>query len=392
MAKKTNAILTKLYTHVSKSIKTNIKGYNKYLSNFIEFRAKDLYDTAPCERIFFKDQDEADYFTMTKIDKGLVVDSIGETYYAHIPNFNPRAAKDPLTISQMCVIRHFYLSRDKKNLELAMTYLAFSGKFYPSIHYASYPKTPPSQYRHVMDYVINNELTEKYDLKSQGSVIGAIRSICNTWIESYGSKFKSFSDDDIVYLIQQLHSRIKSFMKNIANLYYAAYKNRDTYLAYSQESLDPDDFHMSDNDALLAERIVERTMERINTKGVDYMTCYKASDVNVKVNEVKSIMETIITNPDEQSSVKELIGLMVSTYFRASPAKDIHDIGFVTYSISTKPNSKDPYIMRIQEIIETWLNEKSPAYRKRNHRLETKSSYHRSVLAYFALTIYDANK
>ena len=131
MAKKTNAILTKLYTHVSKSIKTNIKGYNKYLSNFIEFRAKDLYDTAPCERIFFKDQDEADYFTMTKIDKGLVIDSIGETYYAHIPNFNPRAAKDPLTISQMCVIRHFYLSRDKKNLELAMTYLAFSGKFYP---------------------------------------------------------------------------------------------------------------------------------------------------------------------------------------------------------------------------------------------------------------------
>ena len=42
-----------------------------------------------------------------------------------------------------------------------------------------------------MDYVVNNLLTQKFDLKREGTVIGAIRSINNTLIESYSDLLDS---------------------------------------------------------------------------------------------------------------------------------------------------------------------------------------------------------
>ena len=392
MKNKTSAILTMVYPEVQNKIKANMRAYNKYISEFIEFRAKELYDIAPCDRIFFREEDYKNYFASTKIDESKVINGIDQTFYARIPNFNPRAAKDPFTMAQLCAIRYFISKNMKKEQEMAMVLLAFSGKFYPSIHYSSYPQTPPSQYRHVMEYIVNNELTEKFDLKSQGSVIGAIRSICVTWAAGYKSKFKDFDDDDAVYLIQQLHNRIKSFTKNIATLYYDAYKNKDQYLAYGTESLEQDNYRLSNSDALECERIVQKTMEKINTKDVDYKLCMSASDYNVRVNEVRSILQTIISDPKEQENIKELIGIMVTTYYAYGKKKDINNYEFITYSITAKPNSKDKDILREREIIETWLNEKSPAYRKRSKRLDTRNSYHRAVLAYFALVIFNANK
>ena len=391
MARSTTALL-KLYPYIQQTIGKNQNSYKRLMSSFFEERAKELYDVAPCDRLFFRDSDYQKYFSMTGIDENKVKQSISETYYGTIGNFNPRAAKDPLVVSQMLVIRYFYMKRDQKNLELSYLYLAFSGKFYPSIHYASYPQTPPSQYRHVMEYVVNNMLSEKYDLKTQGSVFGTIKSISTTWMKSYGDRLKRCNDDDIVYLIQQLHNRIKSFMKNIASLYYDAYKNKDKYFAYDSESLDSDNFHLIENDAIRAEGIVNRSMERINTKDVDYKICKHASDKNVKVEEVKSIVQTIVTDPKNQPVIKELLNNIVTMYFHDNPGKDINDIAFVNYAVSPKPNAKSPELMRQKEIVVHWLDEGSPAYRKRKHRKETAASYHRSVFAYFALTIYYANK
>ena len=138
----------------------------------------------------------------------------------------------------------------QKELELATIYLSFSGKFYPSIHYSSFPKVEPNQYRHIMEYVVNNKLTNKFDLKIHGSVLGAVKSIGLTWINSYEDLFKTSDDEDIVYLIQQLHNRIKSFMKNIATLYYETYDNKDSYLTYDSDNLDEDSYRLADNDSL----------------------------------------------------------------------------------------------------------------------------------------------
>ena len=390
--KGTTALVSKLYPKIEASMKKNLNAYKQCIGRFIEKRHRELYDIGPCDRIYFGATDLEDFWNTVKIDVGEVNAIVKETYYDKIAAFNPRAAKDEFTVSMMMIVRYLYLNKMEKELELACIHLAFSGKFYPSIHYSSFPKVQPSEYRHIMEFVVNSKLTNKYDLKVQGSIIGAVRSISKTWIDTYDRLFKSKDDEDVVYLIQQLHNRIKSFMKNIASEYYDVYNNKESYLAYDVDSNDEGSYRLVDNNSLRAERIIEKTMEHINTSTVDYRTCKMASDQNVKVEEVKSIIETIVNDPENINEVRELSSLIVSTYCEQSKTKDVRDIDFVTFTIAPKPNTKDQNILRQKEIIEKWLEEGSPAYRKRRSRLATKNSYHRSVYTYFALTIHNANK
>ena len=61
-------------------------------------------------------------------------------------------------------------------------------------------------------------------------------------------------------------------------------------------------------------------------------------------------------------------------------------------SYAAKPNTKDPNILREKEIVESWLTENSPSYRKRKSRLATKNSYYKSIFSYFTLVVHTANK
>ena len=391
MAKNTDVLVKQLYPKVANSLDRGLNRYKSCISRFIGNRNKELFDIAPCDRIYFGQTDLDDFYIslgITEVDIRKVLEG---TYYYHIPAFNPRAAKDEFTVAQMMAIRYFFLKKKEKELELSLIYLAFSGKFYPSIHYAMFPKVQPSEHRYVMEYVVNNELSQKYDLKSQGNVIGAIKSVCKTWVASYEKRFKEMDDEDVVYLIQQLHNRIKSFMKNIASLYYKAYEDKE-YLTYDSENHSEEGYRLVGTDSTKAQKAIEKTMTVITSSDINYKLCKMASNNDVHTEEVKSIIESIMNDKDSLVEIRELVTLIICTYFEQSKTKDIRDIDFITFSVAPKPNSKDPHILRQKEIVENWLEEGSPAYRKRKTRLATKNSYFRSVFVYFTLLIHNANK
>ena len=391
MAKNTDVLVKQLYPKVANSLDRGLNRYKSCISRFIGNRNKELFDIAPCDRIYFGQTDLDDFYISLGITEADIRKVLEGTYYYHIPAFNPRAAKDEFTVAQMMAIRYFFLKKKEKELELSLIYLAFSGKFYPSIHYAMFPKVQPSEHRYVMEYVVNNELSQKYDLKSQGNVIGAIKSICKTWITSYEKRFKEMDDEDVVYLIQQLHNRIKSFMKNIASLYYKAYEDKE-YLTYDSENHSEEGYRLVGTDSTKAQKAIEKTMTVITSSDINYKLCKMASNNDVHTEEVKSIIESIMNDKDSLVEIRELVTLIICTYFEQSKTKDIRDIDFITFSVAPKPNSKDPHILRQKEIVENWLEDGSPAYRKRKNRLATKNSYFRSVFVYFTLLIHNANK
>lgn len=389
MAKNTKAIKDHLYPEVEKALSsTKVRNeYKKFVNDFFSKRDEEVYDALPCSRILCSEDEMDKLFTVLGIDKSEVTSIIGETYYAKISNFNPKAALHEFTVTQLCVIRYFVLKNLQKERDISILLLAFSGKFYPSLHYRSYPTVVPV--RHVMEYVVNNQLSQKYDLASKGSVMGAINSICMTWVDTYKSKFKDFEDEDVVYLIQQLHSRIGSFMKNIAEEYYKAYDNKDIYMAYSSDSFEQGDYHLADNDSLKVERFTEATMAFITSNGVDYKICKACSDENITPNEAKAVIESIVMNKDNILTMKELISLMIATYFAVDKDKDLTNISFITYSVSPKPNAKQREIIRQKEIIEDFLTESGTAYMRRRSRIATRNSYERCVRMYFALMIHN---
>ena len=387
-----DSIKKKLYPMVETAIKKNATKVKQCVGRFMNSRNDDLFDIAPCSRIYFGANDLEDFYKSIGLNEKDILANMQDAYFFQISNFNPRAAKDPFTVAVLSIIRYFYINNKSKEVELYSTYLAFSGKFYPSIHSGSFPVVQPSEYRYIMEYVVNNELSNRFDIKKEKSVFGAVKSICNTWISSYGDKLKRFEDEDIAYIIQQLHNRIKSFMKNIADAYYRIYERKDIYFNYNSDNLDEDNYRIADNDAVRMERYTERTMNYLNARNVDYKLCKMCADTNIKADEIKSIIETILNDRDDIILVKELVRLTISIYLVNNRNKDITDINFITTSITPKPNSKNKDVIRQREIIEGWLDEKSPAYRKRKSRPATKNSYFKAILTYFVLCIFEANK
>ena len=387
----TTAIKTKLWPIVKSAMdKPNTKtAYKKLVNDFISNRADALYDTVPCDRLLCSEAEMDKLFDVLKIKKSDATTAISQTYYGEVKNFNPLAAKHEFTITQLLVIRYFLLEKMTKEAELAIIHLSFSGKFYPSVHYRSYPTVVPV--RHVMEYVVNNCLSKKYDLTTFGSVLGAVKSVGLTWVETYEKKLRDLTDEDVVYLVQQLHSRIGSFIKNIATEYYEAYENKDLYIAYASDSYDEDDFHLADNDTLKIGKIVEKATNHINSVGVDYRICKLCSTTDITPNEVKAVIESIVGNKENIYTIKELISLMVSLYF-ASGEKEVSDIKFITYTIAPKPNAKQTEILRMKEIIENWLCESGTAYMRRRSRIATRNAYERAVRMYFALAIHNTNR
>ena len=388
----TEVIDKQIYPIVQGTLSKSTTKWKALMSKFMNARATSLYDTFPATRCTYGQQDADELYAIFGKTERELQEIINKTYYAQIPNFNPRTAKSPVTVLGICIIKYFLSKNDKANLEVAIIYLSFSGGFYPSIHYGSYPTAVPADYRFVCDYVVNNELSNKFDLKKTGSVVGTIKSIGSTWIEAYRDKFKGVTDDEeYVYVIQQLHMRIKSFIQNTAEIYYKCYQNRE-YLTYDSDDMSEDNFRLTENDSTKIEAVTNRAMTWLTTHDVDFRLCKMCSDSNVKTEEIKSIIESIVKNTDNIDLVKELVALIVTNYFKSSKNKDVRDIEFISYSIKAKPNTKDKDVLRQNEIVDKFLCENSIAYNRRKSREATKNSYNRAVLTYFVLIINQSNK
>ena len=386
----TKSILNIAYPEVEKKIKNNLSKYKSYLSRFINNRSTLLYSNMPSQQIYFSQTDVDDFFKSTGIDIGIIKQAIQGTYYYDIANFNPRYAKDECTVAMLCIIRYFGLKNMKKELELAMINMAFSGKYYPSIWYGSFPVSAPNE--HIMEYIVTNVLTNKFDIVREKNVIGAVRSITSTWYSSYTQRYKEFHDDDCVYLIQQLHNRLRSFMSNIAEVYYDYNANKDLYITYDSDDVSDDNYRLVDSDSFKMTRAVENTMTFINSHGIDYKICKMSSNDLIKMDELKSIIENILANNKNIPLIKEYITLLIVCYFQQSKTKDVRDLDFVSFSIKTKPNTKDKYVLRQKELINQILLNNSEHFARRRNRLATESAYYRAINAYFALTIQQANK
>lgn len=388
--KDTKAVLTEAYPNIEKNMKTHTKNYMNCVSRFINARSTSLYSNVPCDKLYFSQEDENDFYKSIDISEKDMQTAISHTYYYPISDFNPRYAKDDFVVSMMCVIRYFKLKNMKKELDLAMTHLAFSGKFYTSIFHGSFPTADPKPY--IMEYVITHMCSNKFDIIREGNLIGAIRSICETWMNTYTSRFKDFHDDDIVYLVQQLHSRIRSFFNNIADLYYDAHESKDSYVVYDSDDVSEDNYHIADSDSLVIERAVNATLTNINSHGIDYRICKLASNDLIKTDELKNIIEVLLSDHNNMPYIRSLITNIVATFYFYNKGADIRDLSFVAFTIKAKPNSKDKLVLEQRDILNKILLSSSSNFARRRNRAATESAYYRAILTYFALIIQESIK
>ena len=388
MVKNTSVIVNKIYPIIQTSLDKNTNGLKKCIERFITKRYNELYDTGPYHRIYFGKEELDDFYSSTKISESDIINELQHAFFWGVA-YNPPQIKQPFVVAMLMAIRYFLKKGKQKDAELCAIYLAFSGNFYASVHGLIFPKFPPNEHRPVMEYVINNKLSGRFELRKEGSLFGAIRSLCLTWLETYGNRLKSsLDDDDCGAIIQQLRDREKSFLKNIATEYYKSYANKE-YLNYESDNLtDGENFRIADSNSLRAEKITQSALNYVTTNSVDFKVCSKyCADQNVKPMEVKDIMESILYNKDYIDQIRDVLNIVITDFMKNNPGKDVSSMEFISYSIKTKPNTKDENLLKMKKIMLAWLDDNSPQYRKRKNRPGTAISYYKAILQYFVITI-----
>lgn len=377
----------KIYPLVAAALQKNDSKFKANIKKFIQDRHELLFAIAPYDRVFFNQKDIDDIYRSLGLNEKDILQIMKEVFFWDKP-YNPQCAKEPYVETLFCCIRYYLKKNDEKSANLTCTFLAFSGKFYASLHGAAFPTVAPIKYKSVMDYVVNNMLNDKFDLKKYGTVFGAIESMCKTYIQTYSKDIKenNILDDQCGKLIQQLRTREMSFMMNIATLYYEAYENR-YYLNYESENENPDEFRLPDNDSMVALKLTEKTMNYLTSTYVSLEICNKCKDSNVKALEIKDIMEAILSDSNNLPKVRRLVNILICNFMVQNPGTNVGSIEFVAFTTKAKPNTKNPIEIEQKQIITSWLDEKSPNYRRRKSRQATANSYIRSVLMYFALII-----
>lgn len=384
-----NYILDELYPLIkSKLDNKNIE--RKFISNIAQFfnaKSTQINDIAPYTNIYFNQSDLDKLFKSIDITEKEVIDILSKCWFWD-QDIRPKCTKEPYVEVLMCAIRYYIISNNIKYTEMVTIYTLFSGKFYASI-YSSLWRFPvnPS----IMDYVINNNLSDKYDLKKEGTVFKAIKKLSNTYLDKYSKDIASreHSDNDFKNNIQQLRDREKSFLGNIFTSYIEAAESK-SYLNYETDNLDPDKFRITDNDSAKASRITESAIGILTTQKVSREYCNNAHDSRVKSEQVQSILENIIlSDKNNIPQLKRVINIMICDFMSGNPGVPVNSAAFLSYAITAKPNTKNDLVIEMKNTILSWL-EQDAVYRKRSATKATAISYYRSIVCYLAQVIMKA--
>ena len=388
-----NIITERLYPVIANSLDKNTRKYKAMIADFMNKSHDGMYEIAPYDNIYYSPSDKQKLFISLGFTEQEIYDIMRDCFFFNkhwtTKGYNPQAAKEPYVMTLMCALRYFLKNKKPQETELTAIYLAFSGKFYASCFGAVFPKAPPSRYRAVMDYVINNMVNYKFDIKRTGNMFGAIKVLCTTWVETYKDEIIEGADDDrLGKILQQLKGRILSLLSNIGNLYYEAYADK-RYLNYESDNLvDGEEFRITENDANTAARITNAAVTYMVSNSVNMKICNGFSnDRNVKPLELKDIIESIVTNKKNIPDLRRVINILICDFMRKNKGKHPSDLEFINYALKEQPNTNDQYIKEMLFIITNWLEENSDDYRRRKNRAATVISYRKSIKYYLAMII-----
>lgn len=387
----TSIIYEKIYPIVENKLKSRTNQFKAMIADYINRNHKVIFDVAPYSMIYYRESDKKEFFKSLDLDEKEILNLLKETCFWPKP-FNPGCAKEPYVEVCMCAIKYFLKNKKQKEAELTTIYLCFSGKFYASLFTAHFPKAAPDKNKAVMDYVVNNMLSNKFDLKTTGSVFGAIQNMCITWLNTYNDDLISDLDDlEVANQISQIRTRENSFLYNISQKYYQAYESK-SYLNSEHENLDSEigQFNLTENDSNRAARLTQNSLMYMLNNSVSIGFCNSCKDSLISAMEIKDIMESILGNKDNIPDIQKVINIIICDFIKNNPKKRIGSADFFAYTRQAKPNSKDAYINELKKIIVSWLDENSANYRRRKSRLATANSYYNAIILYFTLAISTA--
>ena len=381
---KTTFLVDTLDERVKKTSSNSIvvRNINNRISKYIEKNSEILFNIMPDKRLIFSDDDRQfiydSYFTSPKEIKNIL---------RQIPDIDNswNIANDPFNYIMTLIVRQFTIKKDKKNIDMALTYLALS--MYPSIHYNLFKFVNED----CMRYTINN-VSYKFILKRTGSVFKALVHTATVNHEKYVKNLIKGTDVDIFKYFLSLRNRIKEFMINFMKEYIKNY-NSKKYIAYESESNDEDNFRENDNQSYQISRVANKVSLYFVTHNVDRNLVRAAVATGTESANIEQIKNSInLIKREDINLITRLIHDIIQVFINEGNNTELlksRKFIYSSLSIYNRSNTKDETVLEIKDILEKFLLRTNDVYVKTT-RYATRNNLKKILFSYFILLIQKA--
>lgn len=259
-----------------------------------------------------------------------------------------------------------------------------------------------------MLFIIENKLSQRYDVKKYGTLIEILQKKSEISYDNYKESLSGHTKDAEYQTIFQagIYSRVNDLLKNIAEVYYDQ-KNEKEFATFTQTSMNTvDDDGVEDNiaidarsDAAIKFQITQKAIKRLTATPIDPGLIQIAIDKGFgKTGELyQQYLKDSITGILDKgfTLLPEFIESIVSSFlFNENPAtgkkylpSDIKTIRFIAgaFNIFTHTRTIDINILKTKEILNQLLEYAEPYQSMRGNTM--KIAMRNSIYMYFVLLI-----
>ena len=362
------------------------KKYSRELQNhiakFIDKNSDVLFDNAPRKRLFFRDSDYDIIFEITQIKRKEIEEVIKRNKI--LMGNNWFFSTKPFNWLSPLILKYYYENDMKEEFKSMLTYLTLS--IYAQIHYKYFQFVPNDN---IMDYTIN-EISNQYFIKKYSSLFKSIYVTAENSHDTYKDQLKRASDYDLITYSININTRINSMIKNVARAYYKNSEEKN-YMNYDKESRDEEDYYEVDNVSFFIEKFANNASNILVSYGTNIKIAnLSASITNVSRKGIRTAINNIMEN--ETKNINLLIKLILQQYL-VEENNDREQLGskdfiYVSKKVYSKSNTNDENVLKIKEILDTWLEDNSEKYVK-TERKATKSNFRKAIYFYFVFSIQE---
>lgn len=383
---KSKEIVTELYPKVETAFK-NSDNIKKYKSNIDHYMARNInaYSSAgPSTRPTISPSDYNNLYNILGLS-----DSEIQAVLKRIKGNGGESGKffnNPYNIAIVLTTRYFSLKKNKDMIDVSLTYLNTS--IYQWMFKKYYKVFDPNEA--VMAYTLAN-LTQRFKIKKYGTILATLTDITKTCYETHKTRIEEGTDLNIAKFINDVVSRMNSFMRKLANAYNENYKDQK-YLQSEKEDFSDESYYEADNDSYAIERISNKVLTNLVVNGPDRKLIeLAAKNSNVSVNVLQTSIMALVTE-NNRDDIKRVIECLLSLYLNNNPDKNasLKDIGtnkFYVYCIKIyrQSNTSNKNINEIKEILDKWIDDID--LKKKVSTVGSLGNYRKAIFTFFIFTI-----
>lgn len=357
----------------------------KYRSDNIDKLETPYYYDYPVWKV----EDEKIVFDVIGVTKKEVEDDVyaierGDFY--KIKKFNLTGVH----VLLLLYIRYYrYEKHNEQKAQMLSYYLAYS--FYWMVYTKSFPKFKPP--KELVVYTVNN-LSNKFLLRQLGTVNKLLFYAVDQSLKALDYRLERGSDYELIYMADNILTRLRGYMKDIANATYDNFANKDLIFTGSEQD--------AEGNARISTSGSSIAITLANTKTTEFFSHPPRDDIinriatmrGISRGEIRNIITYLIDHNIYYDDVHTFYECLFYAYFEnsgsdeESEVKRIHSMVFVSEmdKLYRKGNNTSANVARIKEILNGWLDVSSQLYRNAS-RAALKNDYRKAIFMYFVYEI-----